>query len=83
MLTPDEYQQDYLNIIAPSGAVITLDGSPIASPDARVGGWDIYRRLVNDGVHRLSGTAAFGLYAYGYDCDVSYAYPGGLNLDSL
>ncbi|MBU6159677.1 MAG: hypothetical protein KGO50_01040 [Myxococcales bacterium] len=83
VLTPDEYQQDFLNIIAPSGAVITLDGSPIASPDARVGGWDIYRRRVEDGVHRLSGTAAFGLYAYGYDCDVSYAYPGGLNLDSL
>jgi len=83
VLTPATYQQDFLNIIAPSGAVITLDGSPIASPDARVGGWDIYRRRVEDGVHRLSGTAAFGLYAYGYDCDVSYAYPGGLNLDSL
>lgn len=83
VLTPDEYQQDYLNIIAPSGSVITLDGSPVSSPDARVGGWDIYRRRVEDGVHRLSGTANFGLYAYGYDCDVSYAYPGGLNLESL
>ena len=30
--------------------------------------------------HTITGTAPFALLVYGYDCDVSYAYPGGLNL---
>jgi hypothetical protein len=83
VLTPDEYQSDYVTVIAPSGALVNLDGAPLSGPDASVGGFDIYRRSVADGVHRLDSTVAFGLYAYGYDCDVSYAYPGGLNLESL
>jgi hypothetical protein len=32
--------------------------------------------------HNLTGSAPFGLTVYGYDCDVSYAYPGGLNLEA-
>ena len=83
VLTPDEYRQDYLTIVAPVGATITIDGSPAPAPDTAVGGYNIIRALVADGVHRVQGSQEFGLYAYGYDCDVSYAYPGGLNLESL
>ena len=83
VLTPSQYQEDYLTIIAPSGATIRLDGTPISAGRSSLGGWDIIRIPVADGVHRVDADVAFGLYAYGYDCDVSYAYPGGLNLDSL
>ena len=40
--------------------------------------------LLGEGAHTLilpNGT--FGVTAYGYNCDVSYAYPGGLNLLQL
>lgn len=83
VLTPNEYQRDYFTIVAPVGAVITVDGNPVGSPDVAVGGFNIYRPIVTDGVHRVQGDREFGLYAYGYDCDVSYAYPGGLNLESI
>lgn len=81
--TPSQYVQDYFNIVAPSGAEIRIDGSPVTAPRTSLSGWDIMRVPVSDGVHRVDADVAFGLYAYGYDCDVSYAYPGGLNLDSL
>ena len=32
--------------------------------------------------HTLAGSRDFALQVYGYDCDVSYAYPGGLNLEA-
>ncbi|NQW61833.1 MAG: IgGFc-binding protein [Deltaproteobacteria bacterium] len=86
LLTPANYTQDFLSIVAPIGTVIVIDGNPLAvSPTSRLtaGGrqWDIYKQGVADGVHTVTGGQAFGLYAYGYDCDVSYAYAGGLNLE--
>jgi hypothetical protein len=86
LLTPSNYTEDFLSIVAPIGTVIVIDGNPLAvSPTSRLsaGGrqWDIYKQGVPDGVHTITGGQAFGLYAYGYDCDVSYAYAGGLNLE--
>ena len=86
LLTPSNYTQDFLSIVAPTGTIIEIDGNPLAvSPTSRLsaGGrqWDIYKQGVPDGVHTVTGGQAFGLYAYGYDCDVSYAYAGGLNLE--
>ena len=47
-------------------------------------GYGIARPMVDPGeVHFVSGTAPIGLTAYGYDCDVSYAYPGGMKLQAL
>lgn len=87
LLTPSNYTQDFLSLVAPTGTIIEIDGNPLAvSPTSRLsaGGrqWDIYKQGVPDGVHTVTGGQAFGLYAYGYDCDVSYAYAGGLNLES-
>ncbi|MCB9507790.1 MAG: IgGFc-binding protein [Myxococcales bacterium] len=82
VLTPADYRVDALSIVVPDGVDVTLDGAPLAtSPRAIPGaGVGVARVFVADGPHRVSATGPVGLYAYGYDCDVSYAYAGGLDL---
>ena len=84
VLTPADYVEDYLNIVAPNGAQITIDGQPVAglTPLGNTG-FSTVQLTVADGVHRLESAQPFGLVSYGYNCDVSYAYPGGLNLENL
>jgi hypothetical protein len=82
VLTPRNYQQDWLTVVAPTGARVSLDGAEVrTAPDPMPGtGWEVYRLAVQPGVHRVAADQPVGLYAYGYDCDVSYAYAGGLDL---
>jgi hypothetical protein len=84
VLTPADYLEDWLTLIAPATASVTLDGAPLTvTGDALAdSGLVVYRVPVEDGVHRVSATEPLGLYAYGYDCDVSYSYAGGLNLET-
>jgi len=82
-LTPDKYFDDYVNIVAPMGTQLVLDGAPVTKPLVQVAGpsgMGVLQMLVPDGVHTITGDQPFGLTVYGYDCDVSYAYPGGLQL---
>ncbi len=87
VLAPQRYAQDYLNIVAPTGATILLNGQPIAPVQFQpVGSQGAYVQAtvqVNAGFHKLVGNAPFGVISYGYDCHVSYAYPGGLNLEAI
>jgi len=87
VLTPGAYLEDYVNIMAKMGTEgsITIDGGPVNAPFIPVGasGYAVAQVSVPDGVHTIKGTEVFGVTAYGYDCDVSYAYPGGLSLKSL
>ena len=85
-LTPDKYSDDYINITAPQGTMILLDGAPVTQalqPVAGPSGMGVLQLPIADGVHTVTGDAPFGLTVYGYDCDVSYAYPGGLRLKSI
>jgi len=85
-LTPDKYSDDYINLTAPLGAAFLLDGAPVTgvlTPIPGPGGMGVYQLPVSDGVHTVTADHPFGLTVYGYDCDVSYAYPGGLRLESL
>ncbi|MFB6373166.1 MAG: hypothetical protein ABEN55_08630, partial [Bradymonadaceae bacterium] len=83
---PKSYQEDWINIVAPEGASIQVDGSAVSGSGQAISGtkWRIYQKKVSPGVHRIKSTGGkkFGLYGYGYGCDVSYAYPGGLDLGS-
>lgn len=87
VLTPHGYMdgENYVNIIAPDGTGVTIDGIPISAPFKSIPGtgYSIATQGVVPGVHTVKADKAFGLTAYGYDCDVSYAYPGGLKLKSI
>jgi hypothetical protein len=74
--------QNYLNIIAKQGTAVTIDGAPVSASFVPIPGteWAVATQAVAPGVHTVVSAQKFGLTAYGYDCDVSYAYPGGLKL---
>lgn len=82
-LTPTNYMADYVNIIAPAGTTVEMDGTPI-SPYAFTkvgdGSYQVARMKVADGVHRIEANKPIGVVAYGFDDDVSYGYPAGLDL---
>ncbi len=82
--TPTTVAQDYMNVIRPTGAAVTLDGQPVspASGWTTVGssGFQVGRVSITDGTHHLSAAQPVGLTVYGYDSYVSYGYPGGLDL---
>ncbi len=81
---PTNYESNFVNVTAPVGAMITLDGQPVAG-FAPIGGsgFAVARvQLSNagDGNHTLTGNQAFGVQVYGYGQYTSYIYPGGLDL---
>jgi hypothetical protein len=85
-LTPPDYDQDFVNIVAQPGAMVTLDGVEIPASDFEPVGSGKYwvtRMPVSDGVHSVVSDEATGIMAYGYDQYVSYGYPGGLDLKRL
>lgn len=84
VLIPTGFDDNYLNITAPSGASVQVDGQATSAAPADVGstGWQVYQVAVSEGVHRVEATQPVGLTAHGYAQYVSYAYPGGLSLEA-
>ena len=81
-LTPTTYTANYVNVVAPTGTAVDLDGSPVSGWTA-IGstGFDVARVSLSAGSHHIesaSGTG-FGITTYGYASFTSYLYPGGLN----
>ena len=94
VLTPSTYQKDYLNITFKVGSEmdITIDGTglmvfmgdpSVTATPVGASGWATVAIPVSDGVHTVKSVQPIGVTAYGYDCDVSYAYPGGLSLKAI
>lgn len=83
IFVPSGFAQNYLNISAPEGASVTVDGRPPSSAAAAIAGtpWRVYQVPVGPGVHHVEATQPVGLTVHGYDQYVSYAYPGGLSLE--
>ena len=75
---------NFASVVSDAGTALTLDGVAVTEAGQPIGATGrVVRWLeVGAGAHRLRGTAPFALYVYGYDCDVSYAYAGGLDVPS-
>jgi hypothetical protein len=72
---------------APLGQEVRIDGVPIADeywqPVGTRGRFEVAVVPVSAGSHTLTSNTTFGVVGYGYDCHVSYASPGGLNLETI
>ncbi|HEY6463649.1 MAG TPA: IgGFc-binding protein, partial [Polyangiaceae bacterium] len=85
---PQSYYQNWVNVIAPSGATVQVDGTnvagfaPIGSSGYEVAHVNLCGNTVTgcNPVHTASSVALFGIEVYGYGAYTSYMYPGGLNL---
>ena len=81
------YYVNFVNVIAPAGAIVTLDGAAIdASEFTAIGasGFSVARHeLSQTDDHAISSSVAFGIVVYGYGKQTSYMYPGGLDLRAL
>lgn len=83
-LIPDSYEQNYINVTAPRGAMVMLDGNMLMGTPANVGSnLVVYYVNVRAGQHELKTMTAVervGLKVYGVASFTSYAFPGGLDL---
>ena len=85
-LSPNKYLEDYINIVAPIGAQVNLDGSNVGQNNFKtIGntGYMVARLKGSDGGHSVTSDQKFGVVAYGWDDDVSYGYTAGMNLQDL
>ena len=78
-LVPIKYKENFINVIAPSGTKVLIDG--VVVPNAQwttfATGWTVARLAVAANVHTLKADQKVGLIVYGWADYVSYGYPGG------
>ncbi|HQP34475.1 MAG TPA: IgGFc-binding protein [Polyangiaceae bacterium] len=84
---PTNYEANFVNVMAPTGASVTLDGAAVTGFTA-IGstGFGIARVQLpntNLGNHRILSNMPAGISVYGYGQYTSYWYPGGLDLKIL
>lgn len=93
-ITPESYDsidpfpgnpggQSFVTLVRAPGAEIVLDGVAIDATWETVGGWEVATIEVDGGTHVLTGPSRFGLLVFGLGTHTSYAYPGGLDLESI
>ena len=84
---PTNYETSYVNIVAPTGEAVLLDGANVNGFTPIGGtGFSIARVGVSnagDGNHNASSAKPFGISVYGYGQYTSYWYPGGSDLTVL
>jgi hypothetical protein len=84
-VAPPTYGQNWVNVIAPNGAAVTIDGVAVPAGTA-IGASGYWAQKVSlcvgacTGVHKAAGNVPFGISVYGYGQYTSYWYPGGLDL---
>jgi hypothetical protein len=89
-VAPQNYFENWVNVVAASGSQITVDGAMVpANTFTPIGnsGYGVAKVALCDNqmgncspTHLAKGNKAFGIQVYGYGAYTSYEYPGGLNL---
>jgi len=87
---PTNYETNYVDITAPTGATVMLDGVAVTNwQPIGTSGWQLARITPlgagpgADGNHNITGDMGFGISVYGYGQDTSYWYPGGMDLNRV
>ena len=85
VLTPDDYDEDWITVIRPLDTRVTLDGTPVPDDLFESFGtseFEFAHLRVEPGPHVVQSPedAPVGIAMFGYNTAVSYGYPGGLNL---
>lgn len=83
-LAPPSYEQNFVNVTAPAGASVMLDGAAVGgfTPIGDTG-YALAQVTIPGGAHDITGSAEFGIVVYGYGQYTSYMYPGGLDLEAI
>jgi hypothetical protein len=87
-LAPDDYVNSAIDVIAPSGADMILDGTSVnwGLRTAIADGYDVWRvglLETSNGAHTLEASTPVGIQVLGYGLYTSYQYPAGLNLKHI
>ncbi|MCE9579196.1 MAG: IgGFc-binding protein [Deltaproteobacteria bacterium] len=86
---PTNYETNYLDVTAPNGASVMLDGTALAFKPLGGTGYQLARVTpllsgpAHDGDHYIVSTMPFGISVYGYGQYTSFWYPGGLDLHDI
>jgi hypothetical protein len=84
---PKNYETNYVNIVGPVAAAVTLDGNvvPAFTPIGGTGYGVTRVQFPNagNGTHSIQSPDKIGISVYGYGQYTSYWYPGGLNLADM
>ena len=87
-LAPDDYSENYVDIVAEPGVGMALDGHAVTAVPAAVGtgGYVVYRQKLGSGragAHTLIASDRVGIQVVGYGTATSYMVPGGLDLANI
>ncbi|MBK7830641.1 MAG: IgGFc-binding protein [Nannocystis sp.] len=80
-LSPADWEASFVDVVAPEGALLELDGSPVSDTPTPIGatGVVVYRLPLTGDAHRLTSTDPVGIQVMGYGNASGYQYPGGGN----
>ena len=84
-LAAPKFVGSFVTAVVPTGVSLTLDGMVVEDAGTPVGTGEFSNvtLAVSEGAHQIHAEAPFGITVYGFDNYVSYAYPGGMNLEDL
>jgi IgGFc binding protein len=86
-LAPDDYDVSIVDVVAPDGASLVLDGQAVTAPSTPIAsGYSVVRAKLGpgtQGAHVLVSDQPVGIQVMGYGMYTSYQYPGGSNLAAI
>jgi len=87
-LAPVDYDTNYLDVVMPLTAQLTLDGQSVPAGPTAIGstGFGVARVQLgfgSSGAHVLEASEPVGVQVVGYGSYTSYHYPGGLDLEGI